>query len=376
MRRHSDLARIGAPIGALLVTTAVTLGGCARPCYDDGLDQGGCPAAGTEPATDSATGSATEGTVTADTTATATMTGPTMGTGSADGYVCPDLDEVLLPQTPTFQLVVDRSGSMDEDFGGVTRWAAMVDTLIGGDGVVTELQSQIRFGLTLYSNETGTCPTIASLTPQLDAADEITTALNATGPAGDTPTGESIVIATELVLDDPWEGEKVLVLATDGEPDTCEIREPMNEAETALVRGVAVDAVAAAHAAGIRTFVISVGQDLAEEHLQDLANAGVGLADGDPPAEFWVANDTASLVAAFDAIVAGIRSCEFDLAMPLLAEVAPSCTVTVNDVAVDYQGPDGWNLPDESTLELVGGACDSIQQGVAVVAMTCTCEAQ
>jgi hypothetical protein len=289
-------------------------------------------------------------------------------------YTCPELDEVLLPQIPTFQLVVDRSGSMEEDFGGTSRWEAMKSTLIGEDGVVTQLQSSIRFGVSLYSNPGTECPAVNSLAPQLDAADEIAAGLNANMPAGDTPTGESIVEITQLVLDDTWDGEKVMVLATDGEPDTCEVPEPMTDEETAMVRQVAVDAVAAANAEGIRTFVISVGPDLAEEHLQDLANAGLGNGPDDPPAEFWVANDTASLVAAFDAIVAGIRSCEFDLSMPLVPEVAPSCTVTVNDNPVTFMDPDGWALPDENTLELVGGACDAIQQGVAVVAMTCTCE--
>lgn len=357
---------------AACVATPLLQGGCAKPCFDDGLDQGGCPAAETTADTTAAEAS---GTASGGPNTATDATDPTVGTGGADAYTCPELDEVLLPQTPTFQLVVDRSGSMDEDFGGTSRWDAMVDTLVGGEGVVTELQSEIRFGLTLYSNDGMSCPSVDSLAPQLDAADEITTALGATGPAGDTPTGESLEIATALVLDDEWEGEKVLVLATDGEPDTCAVPEPMGDAQIAEVRGVAVDAVATAYDAGIRTFVISVGPELAEEHLQALANAGAGATDADP-APFWVADDTAALVAAFDAIVAGIRPCDFDLSMPLLAEVAPSCAVTVNDSPVGYQDADGWELQDEDTLRLVGTACEAIQYGVAVVAMTCTCEAQ
>lgn len=357
---------------ATIGIVAAASSGCASPCYDDGLDQGGCPVAGTDPT--SGTDASADATAPTEADTTTPTTDPTVGTGGNDAYMCPELDEVLLPQTPTFQLVVDRSGSMEEDFGGVSRWEAIKATLVGADGVVTELQSSIRFGITLYSNTGEMCPSVDSLAPQLDAADEISAGLNANSPAGDTPTGESIEIVTQLVLDDQWEGEKVMVLATDGEPDTCAIPEPMTDEETAMVRQVAVDAVAAANVAGVRTFVISVGPELAEDHLQDLANAGVGNAPGDPAAEFWVANDTASLVAAFDAIVAGIRSCEFDLSMPLIAEVAPSCEVTVNENPVPFMGADGWTLPDENTLELVGGACDAIQQGVAVVAMTCTCE--
>jgi hypothetical protein len=217
------------------------------------------------------------------------------------------------------------------------------------------------------------CPDVTTLSPQLDAADEITTLIGGTMPAGDTPTGESLVIATDTLTSDPWIGDKVLVLATDGEPDTCAIPDPVGADQFDEVRGAAIDAVTAALDTDIRTYVISVGSDIAEEHLQDLANAGIGNTPDDP-APFWVANDTASLVAAFQEIIAGIRPCTFDLPKPLAAELAPSCTVTVNDDSVGYQDANGWDLPDENTLELDGTACEAIQQGVALVSMTCTCQ--
>lgn len=285
------------------------------------------------------------------------------------------LEEVLLPQVPTFQLIIDQSGSMDDDFGGVTRWEAVEDTLVGNGGVVTELQSSIRFGASLYHNPMAmTCPQVQSLAPQLDARDEIATLLGGELPDGDTPTGESIEQVTAELLSDTWEGDKVMVLATDGEPDTCAIPEPMNQAEQDLVRGVAVDAVASAYSQGIRTFVISVGPDIAAEHLQGLANAGVGAAAGDPDAPFYVASDTASLLAAFESIVAGLRPCDFVLNQPLPAALAPSCSVTVNDAPFPYDDPDGWSVSDETTLELQGAACAAIQEGVVSIQLECSCE--
>jgi von Willebrand factor type A domain len=348
---------------------------CADPCFDDGIAQGGCPeqesetdpsASSTEASADATRGDATAPDSTAETG---------VGTAGGSGLDCPQLEEVLLPQIPTFQLVVDQSGSMNEDFdAGVTRWEAVEDTLIGPDGVVTQLQSSIRFGISLYDNPMmGMCPDVLSLPPQLDAADEISALFAAEMPGGDTPTGESIEQITGELLGDPWEGEKVMVLATDGEPDTCAVPDPMG-AEVDMVRGVAVDAVAAAYDAGIRTFVISVGLDIAEEHLQDLANAGVGVQAGDPAAEFYVANDTASLVAAFNAIVAGLRPCDFPLMSPLPAELAPSCDLTVNDAPFPFDDPDGWAVQDETTLELQGAACTAIQEGVVEVKLQCSCE--
>lgn len=357
-------------------TLGSVLGGCASPCFDDGLAQGGCPSEDTETATDTET----DGPATMSATESAEGTGSgdeTIGSGGGSGYDCPDFEEVLLPQTPTFQLVIDRSGSMDDDFGGVSRWDATKDTLIDPqDGVVTQLQSQIRFGVALYSNpmDQMMCPSIDTLAPQLDAADEITTLLDASMPGGDTPTGESLEIITADLLNDDWPGEKIIVLTTDGEPDTCDLREPETDEEVAAARGAAVDAVSGAFTNGVRTFVISVGDQIAEDHLQQLANAGQGVADGDPDAEFYVANDTDALLSAFESIIAGIRSCSFDLAEPLAAEQAPGCEVSVNETAVPYDDPNGWTQSGDMQISLQGDACSEIQQGVVVVKLNCGCE--
>jgi len=354
---------------------------CAKPCFDDGLAQGGCPTqdtdtddAGTD---DNGTMDGTAGgeaTMGADATATDTAD-DTAGSGGFGGE-CPDFSEILLPQVPTFQLVIDRSGSMNDDFGGSSRWDATKQTLIDpADGIVSELQSQIRFGVTLYSNPNGNqCPDIEALAPQLDAADEITTLLDGTMPDGDTPTGESIEIITADLLADDWEGEKIIVLTTDGEPDTCEEPEPMSDREVAAARGAAVDAVTNAYDQGIRTFVISVGDDVGEDHLQDIANAGQGVADGDPDATFYVANNTDALVAAFQEIIAGVRACNFDLGEPLTPEQAPGCEVTVNESPVPYDDPNGWALDGEMQIELQGDACTQIQDGVVVVELNCGCQ--
>ncbi|MEX1364269.1 MAG: vWA domain-containing protein [Nannocystaceae bacterium] len=366
----------------LLLGAGLSLGlvplGCAKPCFDDGLNQGGCPetpANGTDTdatATESASATQGSGTVTA---ATMSSADETAGSGGGDAAECPELEEVLLPQTPTFQLVVDQSGSMDQDFGGLTRWEAMEGTLVGADGVVTRLQSSIRFGLSLYRNDMdGACPDVQSLGPQLDAADEIATLLGMENPGGDTPTGESIEIVTAELLADTWEGDKVIVLVTDGEPDTCAEPEPTTDMEIQVARDRSTDAVTDAFGQGIRTFVIGVSTGIAEDHLQDLANAGLGVAAGDPDATFWVANDTDALVDAFDDIVAGLRPCDFPLADPLMAELAPTCDVTINDAPVPFDDPDGWTLPDPQTLELQGAACAQIQEGVVSIRLRCPCE--
>lgn len=364
-------------VAAAAVGLSIT--GCADPCFDDGLAQGGCPSVETETETQADTDETDSAAATESASASGTdSAGDTAGSGGGGEFECPDFDEVLLPQTPTFQLVIDRSGSMDEDFGGVSRWDATKQTLTDPQmGIVSALQSQIRFGVTLYSNPMGSrgCPTIDALAPQLDAADEISTLLDGHMPMGDTPTGESLeLIAADLLADD-WPGEKIIVLTTDGEPDTCEQPDPETDQEIAQARGAAVDAVTSAHANGIRTFVISVGSEVGEDHLQELANAGQGVGGGEPDAEFYVANDTEALVAAFESIIAGVRTCTFDLSEPLAPAQIPDCELLVNDAAVPFDDPDGWVQTGDTEIELQGGACGGIQEGVVIIELNCGCEA-
>lgn len=289
---------------------------------------------------------------------------------------CPTLDVLILPQTPTMQLVVDRSGSMDDDFGGTSRWDAVRNTLLDPvDGVVTLRQSEIRFGLSTYTTQGDTCPQVQEFAPQLDAADELTAFLAGQQPQGQTPTAASLVQVTATLGDDLWDGDKLIVLATDGEPDLCDLPDPETDEEIAMARDAVVQAVEAAYMVGFRTLVISVGDAIADEHLQDLANAGIGNGPGDPDAPFYVALDQAALVAAFDEIVAGIRECKFDLDEPLEAEFAGSCQLEVNGEIVPYDDPEGWELDDPTTVELLGSSCDAIQSGAVSIDMSCTCEA-
>src|SRR6185312_10951504 len=55
---------------------------------------------------------------------------------------------------PTVQVVVDASGSMAEPLGDcATRWECLREALIGDHGLITELQSTVNFGLTLFGGQ-------------------------------------------------------------------------------------------------------------------------------------------------------------------------------------------------------------------------------
>jgi hypothetical protein len=111
---------------------------------------------------------------------------------------------------------------------------------------------------------------------------------------------------------------------------------------------------------GIRTFVLSVGNEIGEQHLQDLANAGAGLPpDGAEDAVFYTASDAGELRAAFEDILGRARSCLLTLAGSLDLAEASQGHVVLNGVELDYDDPNGWRTIDEHTIELVGAACDT-----------------
>jgi hypothetical protein len=344
-----------------LIAWTTTLPGCAEPCLDDGLGQKFCPEVDTEAATGD------------------TLAGDGDGDGdtndSNDTEACPLLDVILVPQTPTMVLLVDQSLSMDEDFGGATRWNVITNVLINPDtGIVPQFAAAMRLGLTLYTsidgNTTGNeCPMLTEVAPALDNAAAIESVMSMSVPVGETPTGESLDAVWQQLdaLDVP--GRKYIVLATDGEPDTCGVPNPQEGQPESLA------AAQAAFAAGIETFVISVGGDVSEMHLQEMANAGQGVQMGDPNAPFYLALDQAALVDAFGDILAGVRSCQLDLMTELTDADAASCSVEVNGTIVPLGDPNGWQLNSPIEVELLGSACDALQTGTSSVQMECACGA-
>ena len=269
---------------------------------------------------------------------------------------------------PTVTLLIDKSGSMTANFNGVERWTAVYRTLMEPTtGLVAKLESSVRFGLALYTsnggNAGGQCPMLDEVAPALGNHGAIDAVFSPARPTRDTPTGASITAAAMGLLQVTEPGPKVIILATDGAPDTCTDPNP-----SGTTRRVQADAetVAAARAAhddhGIETFVISVGNQVTAAHLQDMANVGVGLpAGGATNAPYYQALDTAQLELAFDGIVRGVRTCEYTLDGAIDPALAPDATVTLDGTTLVHATD--WHLKDNATLELKGAACDTILDG-------------
>lgn len=282
---------------------------------------------------------------------------------AAPAGVCSSLSVHFTPVVPTVMLVVDRSGSMRADYGGPSRWDALYSTLMHPTaGIVTRLADQVRFGLLLYSGHDGDadgpCPTLHEVAPAQDNVAAIDAVYGGMEPGEGTPTGAAIAAATPLIAAVSQPGPKLFILATDGLPDTCGAP---SEDSSAQARSAVLSSVGAAHDDGITTYVIGVGPDISSDHLQEVANAGRGLAPGGPDAAaYYRALDADALVDAFGEIIDGARGCVFLLDDPVDPEIAQG-TVTLDGRPLEA-GTE-WHLRDGATLELLGGACETILAG-------------
>jgi len=208
----------------------------------------------------------------------------------------------------TVAFVVDGSGSMCEVFGGSTRWQelrrALVDPM---GGLIYRLQSQARFGLTIYDGSidialagtaTGGSPTpacagggsigrananmcmqLVEVPPAKGNADAIAQMFPNTELGGSTPTDRALAqVVDGLIALQPGldlaKNPQYIILATDGQPNDICVG-GMGGDGVAQQQGV-LTAVDRAAAAQITTFVISLaGGDMAlETHLAEVARRG------------------------------------------------------------------------------------------------------
>lgn len=303
-------------------------------------------------------------------TIAATGTGGDTTTGGQGGS-CGAVEVNFEPQTPTVVLLIDQSGSMTSGFNNQgSRWDVVYDALMDPtNGVVKQLEGQVRFGLALYTYSSGpTCPQLVEVTPPaLDNHGTIDTTYSPETPAANTPTGDSITAITPALANFAEPGPKLIILATDGEPDRCE--DPDGHDQTS--RDEATDAAAAAHAQGIETVIIAVGNQVSQQHQQDMANAGSGRvvpapANCDPInnpsqcAPTYEPTSKQALIDAFNDIINGQRSCVFSLDGEVIPGKECDGTVIVNGAVLGCNDADGWQLNSSTEIEFLGTACDAI----------------
>jgi hypothetical protein len=336
------------------------------------------------------------------------------GDGAGGTPSCIDVDVDFTPQIPTVLLLIDRSGSMNAanfgdavqaavDAGTYTlgdcpmnndwRWNVVRDVLMNPTkGIVKPLEDRVRFGLSLYSSNNGQvkagapeevdttkmCPTLIEVPIALGNHQAMLDEFKCNDIFEDTPTGESLLAAAATLKAFKEPGPKVIVLATDGEPDNCECPNFNGDlvpakcklpGVAAMIKDEVVATAKGIHADDITIHVINVStpsEATLQKHLTDVADAGGG--------NVYPGFSPGALSTAFDDIINGVRSCIIDLSGEIAKGKESTGVITLDGETLELDDPDGWQVNTPSQIELLGAACDTIKSGDHDLAIKFPCE--
>lgn len=411
-----------------LLTTAAGFAG-ALGCSSGAETPGRQPTvSGSGGGTSSTGNSATNtsnGSVNIGNTATTSPSGVTFtsATSTTGGDACQGLEVNFTPDIPTVFILVDRSSSMWDNMF----WDPLRDGVLE---IVQRLQADVRLGLGTFTGIMGqTCPLDFQDVGVIDknnydAIASFYTPIMHPGVATETPTAVGLKRAQELLVADnaTVPGPKYILLVTDGNPDYCDNGDPVCRADTtvAVLQQLAKDP-----AVPIHTFVVALPDPgIDEGWLTAFANAGADedVAPAAPittPQEIAdrcqpLPADTATLLPGLSAtfqqgtystamgpavaysvdpaqrdqlvtqisgLIAGVKSCVFDLTDAMGNEVISVAegkedqgtvfikTATNPDpgeaIAYDPAGVNGWKVnrivDAADQIELVGSACDLLR---------------
>lgn len=283
---------------------------------------------------------------------------------------------------PTVMLVVDGSTSMEMPYGeapvpdgGVpaggmapaapSRWSSIRGALVDPNGVVPSLQGLVKFGLALFGT-TPSCPLpFGIIEPALNNAAAITGSMPpGMAPGIFTPTGPALDMVVDrlpdssaVAPDEPPIGPQIIVLATDGDPNACDA----NPFGPVTDYAPSIAAAMKAQSKHIKMYVVSVGMDAAAAHLQEMANIGQGLApNANPGAEVYYPENPAALADTLATLIGAELSCDLALdGKGIRKDLACMGTVTLDNVPLGCDDPNGWTLTDETHMRLQGTACET-----------------
>ena len=342
------------------------------------------------------------------------------------GKGCGSSGENAKPKKVNMLIVLDRSGSMAED----QKWSAMKNALRSALGAV---ENDINFGLELYPTpelggqvidrlscgQVGNCCEMPSdiemnvpVGTGADAVSTIAQTLDATEPGGGTPTTRALERALDYFTKGAGkdlEGEKYVLLATDGGPncdstlscgkDMCTFNLDdaardctSTSADNNCCAGSGLGCVDADNVIGsiqalaqnsINTFVVGIpGSEAYSSFLNDFAEAGQQTSD-DATYRYFRVDDVAELTSVFQSITRQlVTSC--NLQTETVPAVGPVVVIDCEEVASQVMGAAGqsgtdpvynwlWE-PNSTQITLVGDTCTRVQQGVERIDVLLNCE--
>jgi hypothetical protein len=174
-------------------------------------------------------------------------------------------------------------------------------------------------------------------------------------------------------------GGQYIILATDGNPNGCpgvdfeaDNLTPPNNFSSAEM------AAKSCAAKGITIFVLSLADEIDQEHLQRMANIGAGTDN----AAVYQPSDPDALTQDLKKLIKGTMSCQIKLDITkrdnrsAIDEDLLGCDKNGGSVKFEYPdidktkaipcGPDGWIMTDSEHIELQGQACEDFKSNPGI----------
>jgi hypothetical protein len=263
-----------------------------------------------------------------------------------------------------------------------TRWSMVRQALLDpASGVVPGLAQSMQFALAFYTSHNGfsggTCPILSEVRAATGNYEAIRTLYDSVFPDDDTPTGAAIAQVVREIQASHRQGPEVILLVTDGDPDTCEVPDPQTEAGQ-------VEAIAAARAAqlaDIDFYVLGISADISGDKLQQLANAGQGKRldahwglDLDAAQPYQATSDVAGLTGQLREILARVPLCEVALDRDVSADEITDGKVMLDGKRLLFGAIDGFQLADARHLQITGKACDDLRASGKRLSVRISCD--
>ena len=282
---------------------------------------------------------------------------------------CVDITHSYTSEPATVLLLIDQSQSMSFAFGESTRWEVLRQAIVEPDnGLLSALDQSARIGLMIYTGRGGFsnplgCPLVTEVEAQFGNVDEVRSVYLAAEPmqGGDTPTGESIDRAALALSALSSSAPKYILLATDGQPDTCAQPKPSGGLPLAL------EAAQRAYAQGIRMYTLGVSDGLDAWRLQQLSNAGAGKdpslvfgLDADAEEPLSASTEPRKLADQLKGVIGDVRTCTIDLGTPVGTGRTLDGRLVLDGQTLAHDARNGWTFVDDRTVRIHGSACDEI----------------
>jgi hypothetical protein len=300
-------------------------------------------------------------------------TGKTGGAAarSSTGDICADITVSTSRATPWVLFVIDGSSSMNGSYGGAnSRWDAIYQTLMApNDGVIATLEGAAHFGILIY-NGAAPCPTFPRVAPKLNNYKAIDAVYANTPTSQGTPTADALkeaylmVPGQQQVLDNAGLKNAFVVLCTDGQPNSCPAEGVFGGMGNTDFEGPKAEVTSAA-AKGIKTYVISVADANEGADYQAFLNEVAEI--GNPGTPAFSPATKADLAKKIKDIVGAALSCDLEVKGKVSSTDACRGTVMLNSKKLECNGPDGWQLVDETHIRLSGKACTDFKGNAKII---------